>query len=291
MLREVNVKGHVLTYNEHSQGDTTYILINGWSSFQYFWNPIINFFKPLGRIVTLDLLGHAPAKVPEDFNHLEVEELIEIEAQAIQKIANGKKVHLIGHSAGGFVVVGVAAKYPELVESVVCICPAVHGPVKGFLYPVKIGYELLQIGFMSFIQKTVMMPFFSMELFFSFAVKDKSEFFERPEIKYFLKKYHQFFQSLDPRIMGIYLLMFDKADLRPYAPNVQAPTLILVGKEDHVVPPEQGIELASLIPNSDLVVLENSGHVPILEEREETLGIILDWLRDKTNQFAYKKIS
>lgn len=288
MLQELNIKGHILTYNEHSKGDTTFILINGWSSFQYFWNPVIDFFKPLGRIVTLDLLGHAPARVPEDFNHLEVEELIEIQAEAIRKIADGKKVHLIGHSAGGFVVVGVASKYPELVESVVSICPAVHGPVRGFLYPVKMGYELLQTGLMSFIQKAVMMPFFSMELFFSFAVKDKSEFFERPEIKYFLKKYHQFFQLLDPRIMGIYLLMFDKADLRPYARNVRVPTLILVGKEDRVVPAEQGIELANIIPNAELVVLENSGHVPTLEEREETLGIILDWLREKKNSLVYK---
>ncbi len=288
MLQELQINGHVLTYNEHSKGDATFIFINGWSSFQYFWHPIIDFFKPLGRVVTLDLLGHAPARVPENFNHLEVAELIEIQASAIQKIANGKKVHLIGHSAGGFVVVGVAAKYPQFVESVVTICPAVHGPVRGFLYPVKMGYELLQTGLMSFIQKAVMMPFFSMELFFSFAVKDKSEFFERVEIQYFLKKYHQFFQLLDPRIMGIYLLMFDKADLRPLARNVQVPTLVLVGKEDRVVPAEQGIELANIIPNSELAILENSGHVPTLEEREETLGIILDWLREKKNQFVYQ---
>jgi pimeloyl-ACP methyl ester carboxylesterase len=245
---------------------------------------VLDSFKQLGRVVTLDLPGHAPARVPENFNHLDMDDLIDIEAEAVRHIAQGKKVHLVGHSAGGFVVIGLASKYPELVESIVSICPAVHGPVKGFLYPVKLGYEMLQSSFMSIIQKAVMTPFFSMELFFSFAVKDKNEFFERPEIQYFLKKYHQYFQLLDPRIMGLYLLMFDKCDLRPLAKTVDIPTLILVGKEDRVVPAEQGIELAGLMPQADLVLLENSGHVPTLEEREEALGSILDWLRSKVVQ-------
>jgi len=279
MLREIQVRGHVLTYNEHSEGEKIFIFINGWSSFQYFWRPVIDSFKQLGKIITLDLPGHAPARVPENFDHLDMHELIEIESEAVRQIAGGKKVHLIGHSAGGFVVIGIAAKYPELVESVVAICPAVHGPVRGFLYPVKLGYEVLQTSIMSFIQKAVMVPFFSMELFFSFAVKDKDKFFERPEIQYFLKQYHKYFQLLDPRVMGIYLLMFDKCDLRPLAKNVQIPTLILVGKEDRVVPAEHGIELSRIMPNSRLIVLENSGHVPILEEREESIGLILDWLR------------
>lgn len=281
MLKEIPVRGHVLTYKEHSEGDETFILINGWSSFQYFWRPVLDSFKPLGRVITLDLPGHAPARVPEGFDELNMDDLIEIQAEAIRFLSRGKKVHLVGHSAGGFVVIGVASKFPDLIESVVSICPAVHGPVRGFLYPVKLGYEVLQTSFMSLIQKAVMAPFWSMELFFSFAVKDRNEFFERPEIQYFLKKYHEYFQLLDPRIMGLYLIMFDKCDLRPMAKNVTAPTLVLVGKEDKVVPPEQGFELVEIMPNAKLVCLENSGHVPTLEEREESLGCILDWLRER----------
>jgi pimeloyl-ACP methyl ester carboxylesterase len=51
--------------------------------------------------------------------------------------------------------------------------------------------------------------------------------------------------------------------------RIRIPTLILWGKEDHILPPEEGFRLSSEIPGALLVVLPDTGHVPQEETPEE----------------------
>lgn len=60
-------------------------------------------------------------------------------------------------------------------------------------------------------------------------------------------------------------------------PQVKAQTLVLAGKRDVFVPPENGQILADGIPRSKLVYLENSGHM-FIEEADEVTKIILEFL-------------
>jgi proline iminopeptidase len=55
-------------------------------------------------------------------------------------------------------------------------------------------------------------------------------------------------------------------DLRPALPGVTCPTLVTVGRTDWVTPVSSAETIASLIPNSKLVVFEKSGHSPQIEE-------------------------
>jgi proline iminopeptidase len=50
--------------------------------------------------------------------------------------------------------------------------------------------------------------------------------------------------------------------------TIEAPTLIMVGRHDWVTPPGESQLLAERIPNSQLVIYEQSGHFPFIEERE-----------------------
>lgn len=50
-------------------------------------------------------------------------------------------------------------------------------------------------------------------------------------------------------------------DLRPLLASVEAPALVLHGSEDRVVPAAAAVELARLIPNARLQLLEGLGHV------------------------------
>ncbi|GAA1606604.1 alpha/beta hydrolase [Kribbella hippodromi] len=57
-------------------------------------------------------------------------------------------------------------------------------------------------------------------------------------------------------------------DLKPQLPGVTAPTLITVGRTDWITPVACSEQIASLIPDSRLVVFEKSGHSPQIEEAE-----------------------
>jgi len=60
--------------------------------------------------------------------------------------------------------------------------------------------------------------------------------------------------------------------------EVQTPTLVTVGRHDWITPLEASEELAEVLPNSELVVFEHSGHSPQLEETERYLNVVRDFL-------------
>jgi pimeloyl-ACP methyl ester carboxylesterase len=54
-------------------------------------------------------------------------------------------------------------------------------------------------------------------------------------------------------------------DFRDRLPEIKAPTLIVWGDSDMLVPVEDAHEFERLIPQSRTVILEDTGHVPMLE--------------------------
>jgi 3-oxoadipate enol-lactonase len=68
-----------------------------------------------------------------------------------------------------------------------------------------------------------------------------------------------------------------EADLRPLAPAVRAPTLLVWGRHDPVLPVAQGRLAASLIPGASLVELA-TGHLPFAEAPEAFLAAVLPFL-------------
>jgi len=60
-------------------------------------------------------------------------------------------------------------------------------------------------------------------------------------------------------------------------PRIQCPTLIMTGREDKVCTPAMHDEMAKLIPNSTLAIIEHCGHLSTLEQPEEINKIIKNW--------------
>lgn len=58
----------------------------------------------------------------------------------------------------------------------------------------------------------------------------------------------------------------------PFLPLITAPTLVLTGDEDQIVPPANAIVLSSAIPNAELSIIEGSGHLFMLTHIDETLA-------------------
>ncbi len=67
-------------------------------------------------------------------------------------------------------------------------------------------------------------------------------------------------------------------NVTPRLGEIQMPTLILVGRDDFICPPSQAQLLHEGIANSELVIFENSGHLPHVEEAEACFSIIREWM-------------
>ena len=61
--------------------------------------------------------------------------------------------------------------------------------------------------------------------------------------------------------------------------EITVPTLVMAGRHDWIAPPTQGAErLHAGLPNSKLVIFENSGHFPFTEEHDKFVTTVRDWL-------------
>jgi pimeloyl-ACP methyl ester carboxylesterase len=62
--------------------------------------------------------------------------------------------------------------------------------------------------------------------------------------------------------------MIDRPDARPLLPEIQIPVLIVVGKDDQIIPIEEAEAMNDLIPDCRLEILGDAGHLPNMEQPE-----------------------
>ena len=70
-----------------------------------------------------------------------------------------------------------------------------------------------------------------------------------------------------------------RADLRPYAGRIEAPTLCLVGDEDGSTPVALVEETAALIPGSRFEVIKGAGHIPNVEQPRAVAELVAEHAR------------
>jgi pimeloyl-ACP methyl ester carboxylesterase len=71
--------------------------------------------------------------------------------------------------------------------------------------------------------------------------------------------------------------LLDRPDAREVLPLLECPTLVLCGREDRWSPVKQHEAIAAAIPQSRLVVVENSGHMAPFEQPEAVSAAMLEW--------------
>ncbi|HEV2559045.1 MAG TPA: alpha/beta fold hydrolase [Microvirga sp.] len=71
-----------------------------------------------------------------------------------------------------------------------------------------------------------------------------------------------------------------RTDARDRLPGIEIPTLILVGADDRLTPPDLSREMADRVEWSSLVVVPDCGHLPTLEQPEAVIKALQAWLSD-----------
>ena len=67
-------------------------------------------------------------------------------------------------------------------------------------------------------------------------------------------------------------------DVEGALPTVEHPVLVLAGRNDRAVPVEGAHVIADCVPGAELMILENSAHLPFVEEQDVYLEVVRDFL-------------
>jgi pimeloyl-ACP methyl ester carboxylesterase len=175
------------------------------------------------------------------------------------------KSNVLGISMGGEIAQELALNYPEKVEKLV-LCSTTCG--HGGSASKEVHDTLMRAGRAPPGEERTRM---TLPLVFTKEFVDRN-----PEI----------IQSYVQRVLRVPTL--PEAFLRQARPavsfnafdrvsGIRAPTLVLHGKRDVLVPPDNGSILAKAIPNAKLVLLEESAHL-LAEDMEEATNAITEFL-------------
>jgi pimeloyl-ACP methyl ester carboxylesterase len=166
-----------------------------------------------------------------------------------------EKAILIGNSAGGTVAMRTALAYPERVEALILVDPAIYTG-QGMPAPVRLLINTPQADHLG--------PLFARQIqergydFGRMAWHDPQGFtdqvwaaYTRPlQVENWDRALWQFTRSSS------------SSNLVDHLDELTLPVLVITGDDDRIVPTEQSVRLAKELPNADLVVIPNCGHVP-----------------------------
>ena len=125
-MATITHKGTKLVYEEHGEGKPAFVFVHGWTGDRSVFAPQAEHFGQRHRVVSVDLRGHGESDKPQ--GEYPIETYADDVAYLIEELDLGKVV-AVGHSLGAYVVLQLAAAYPDHLAAIVMIEP---GPL---IYP------------------------------------------------------------------------------------------------------------------------------------------------------------
>lgn len=117
-LKTVEVNGYPMAYQDTGSGIPLVLIHGGFSDYSIWGSKQIPAFSKFYRTIAVSLRHHYPEKWNGVGNDYSINQHASDVAALIKKLNLGK-VHLLGHSRGGAVVITVAKMHPELIRTII----------------------------------------------------------------------------------------------------------------------------------------------------------------------------
>lgn len=182
-----------------------------------------------------------------------------------------ERAHVIGNSFGGAIALALAAQHPDRVDRLVLMgaVGVPHEITEGL--DAVWGYEPSPENMLK------VMEYFAYDqsLFNGELAQLRYEASIRPGVQ-------EAFASMfpEPRQEALNASCVPEADIR----SIAAPTLIVHGRDDQVIPMRTSLQLLELIDNSQLHVFGQCGHWTQIEKSDEFAELVIGFLTCSSNQ-------
>ena len=196
--------------------------------------------------------------------------LMASDAAAVLEAAGVKHAHTIGVSMGGMIAQEFALQHPDRVHSLVLGCTAPGGSQAVKAEP---GARDLLMA------RSEMTPDQAMEASVPYIYASSTP---RARIEEDFAVRRKCFPS--PRGYMAQLQGILSWEAYSRLSTIQAPTLVIHGDCDRLVPPANGQLIADRIPGAKLVILSQASHIFTTDQPEASLGAILEFLSEQENQ-------
>jgi pimeloyl-ACP methyl ester carboxylesterase len=246
----------------------TLVLLHGSNASLFTWEPWAKRLGDTFRIVTIDLPAHGltGAVSDADYSYEAMVTFVRdvVNALGVQRFAIG------GNSMGGRLSALFAGQYPDRVTHLILVDPG-GLPVKQ-VEPVPLAFRLLRLPILNRILLYITPR--------SIVVDALNEAVSHKEIitDEMVDRYWEFARLEGTREATIMRANIISKAITERLGNIKAPTLILWGEEDRVIPVDHAREFHARIPGSRLIVYPMTGHIPQEELPDQSASDVREFL-------------
>lgn len=269
----VTIQGMSVHYmDEGPRSDTVpFVLLHGTSSSLFTWNATTSIWSQKHRVLRIDLPGFGITGP-----HLAHDYRIESYVQFLHQFLVSRKIercHLVGNSLGGLIAWNFAVAYPEKVDKLILIDAAGFkvSHVKGSLgftlarIPV-INNILIWVTPRALVRKSVEDVYGNASLVSDELVDQYYDMACREGNRKALIKRLNLNQHIDTALLK----------------KIKAPTLIIWGDQDRLIPIEHAFKFKQHLLQSQVVVLPAVGHVPMEENPKEVAEEVHQFIKKQS---------
>jgi len=263
----IDAAGIKTNYHDLGEGDPTVLIhgsgpgVTGFAN----WAKSLPTLSEKLRIIAPDMLGFGYTETPEGAEYTLdawVKHLI-----GILDALNIEKANLVGNSFGGALTLAMAIRHPDRVNRIVLMGAA------GVSFELTEGLDFTW-GYTPSVEnmkKMLDLFAYSRDLVSDDLARMRYEASNRPGVQ---ERFAAMFPA--PRQRSIEALASSDEDIS----GIQAPALIIHGREDVILPYTNSLKMFELLPNAQLHMIGKCGHWTQIEHTRRFNSMLLDFLCD-----------
>ena len=229
----------------------TLLMVHGFGGNKDNWVRMAAYLPDGYRMLIPDLPGHGDSSIGSASDYT-------VDAQAATLVAfmdelGVDKVDMAGNSMGGGITAYFASRYPERVRTI-----ALYDPAGSEKYPSELDQALAEGNNPLVVEKPG-----DMDRLFNF-VMEEPPFLPWP-LTSVMEEKAMAREQVNRTIFDAILASRDGVSLTSVLSDIEAPTLIIWGKQDRVLAPENAQVFAESIDDAEVLLLDGVGHVPMVE--------------------------
>lgn len=272
----VEILDHEVHYVEAGDpnSDRLILLAHGFGASAFSYKAVLAPLAAHGHVIAYDRAAFGFTERPAKWsgvNPYSSQGQLEVIDALVDKFGSDKEVFLVGHSAGGALAAGYALEHQEKLKGLVLFAPAVYGSGGA---PQWLNW-IFDIPQLDHLGPLAVSSIASSGL----EILDRSYNDPNQITEETLKGY-----TAPLQIIGWERAFweFNKApralDVAKRLSEITIKTLVITGDNDQIVPTDNSIRLAGELPSAELVVIEQTGHLPNEENPKEFATAIIRYI-------------
>ena len=267
----VENQGAKLYWDEQGRGEPV-LLIMGLGYPSSLWHRSRPVLSQYFRTVAFDNRGVGLSDVPPGPYGIAT---MAADAAAVLDAAGVSRAHIFGVSMGGMIAQEFALQYPARTRSLILGCTSPGGPL-AVRAERKVSDILMARGMTLAQAREAILPY----------IYDAATPREKIEEDVSLRR--RWLPSLEGYTAQLQGILAWEGYSR--ITQITAPTLVIHGKSDALVPPGNGELIASLIPGAKLVLIEQASHLFLTDQTQAAHETILKFLLSHALEEPPKKV-